>query len=282
MTGQKHKKLTLEEFLGRPPLDSKSVLLSAKILYWKLERNIFSSKTETKLLFETYRASPRPLGNALPYLNAAFLAGMSSSKTGVLVNNIHLAFGAYGTKHAIRAREVEEYLVGNVKLGCLEFLLPLVDPDHSVTSDPFEFDDIGNPGLVSSAKQVVESSTEYYLVGKPNMKSSAALQASGEAVYVDDIPSPENCLHGAFIHSTKPSAWVKDVKFESKSLPDGVTDIISFRDIPKRGQNIGCKTPFGDEPLFADDLTRYASQPVAFVVNPFYITTMEIRKSMQM
>lgn len=86
---------------------------------------------------------------------------------------------------------------------------------------------------------------------------------------MDDIPSPENCLHGAFIHSTKPFARVKDVKFESKALPDGVTDIILFRDIPKRGENIGCKTPFGDEPLFADDLTRYAGQPVAFVVNAF-------------
>ncbi|KAM7522792.1 hypothetical protein LguiA_012694 [Lonicera macranthoides] len=299
MTGQKHEKLTLEEFLGRPPLDSKSVLLSVKILCWKSERKSFPSETETKLVFETYRASPRPLGNALSYLNAAFLADISSSKTGVLVNNIHLAFGAYGTKHAERARKVEEYLVGKVltfgvlyeavklveaavvpehgtsdpayrsslAVGFLfEFLLPLLDPDYSVTSDPYKFDDIGNPGLVSSAKQVVESSTEYYPVGKPIMKSGATLQASGEAVYVDDIPSPENCLHGAFIHSTKPLAWVKDVKFESKSLPDGVTDIISFRDIPKRGENIGCRTPYGDEPLFADDLTSYAGQPVAFVV----------------
>lgn len=212
VTGQKHEKLTLEEFLGRPPLDSKSVLLSVKIPCWKPERKSFSSKTETKLLFETYRASPRPLGNALPYLNAAFLADISSSKTGVLVNNIHLAFGAFGTKHAIRARKVKEYLVGKVltfgvlyeavklvkaavvpehgtsdpayrsslAVGFLfEFLLPLVDPDYSVTSDPYEFDDIGNPGLVSSAKQVVESSTEYYPVGKPIMKSGAALQASG-------------------------------------------------------------------------------------------------------
>ncbi|PHU14053.1 Indole-3-acetaldehyde oxidase [Capsicum chinense] len=53
--------------------------------------------------------------------------------------------------------------------------------------------------LLSSAKQIVESSTEYYPVGE-------AMQAAGEAVYVDDIPSPPNCLHGAFIYSTKPLA----------------------------------------------------------------------------
>ncbi|KAI3886089.1 hypothetical protein MKX03_032498 [Papaver bracteatum] len=40
-------------------------------------------------MFETYRAAPPPLGNALAYLNAAFLA-----------------------EHAIRVRKVEEFLVG--------------------------------------------------------------------------------------------------------------------------------------------------------------------------
>lgn len=83
---------------------------------------------------------------------------------------------------------------------------------------------------------------------------------------MDDIPSPENCLYGAFIHSTMPLARVKDVKFESKTLPDGVTDVISFKDIPKGGANVGSKTIFGTEPLFADDITRCAGQRLAFVV----------------
>lgn len=61
-------------------------------------------------------------------------------------------------------------------------------------------------------------------------------------------------------------ARVKNVNFMSKSLPDGVTAVISYSDIPRGGENIGSKTMFGTEPLFADDLTRCTGQRLAFVV----------------
>ncbi|GKV49923.1 hypothetical protein SLEP1_g56645 [Rubroshorea leprosula] len=86
----------------------------------------------------------------------------------------------------------------------------------------------------------------------------------GEAVFVDDIPSPRNCLHGAFIYSRKPLARVNGIKFKPGSLPDGVTALISFKDIP--GENVGSMTIFGTEPLFADELTQCAGQRIAFVV----------------
>ncbi|KAI9196289.1 hypothetical protein LWI28_022642 [Acer negundo] len=122
------------------------------------------------------------------------------------------------------------------------------------------------PPLISSAKQVVELSREYYPVGEPITKAGAAIQASGEAVFVDDIPSPANCLYGAFIYSTKPLARIKGIEFNSKSLPSGVTALLSYKDIPECGENIGSKFMFGPEPLFADELTRCAGQLVAFVV----------------
>ncbi|KAK9279145.1 hypothetical protein L1049_012822 [Liquidambar formosana] len=312
ITGSRHEKLTLEEFLERPPIDPKSVLLSIKVPSWAP----INSETNTKLLFETYRAAPRPLGNALPYLNAAFLAEVSPCKTsdGIIINNCQLAFGAYGTKHATRARKVEEFLAGKMlSVGALyeviklvrasvvpedgtsspayrsslavsflfEFLSPLVDPSSEFSNGWLEgctgnllvdaaknydhSEHIKIPTLLSS-EQVVELSREYHPVGEPITKAGAAIQASGEAVYVDDIPSPVNCLHGAFICSTKPLAWVKGIKFKPNSLPDGVIAVISFKDIPKGGENIGSKTMFGTEPLFADDLTRCAGQRLAFVV----------------
>ncbi|PHU03454.1 hypothetical protein BC332_28705 [Capsicum chinense] len=70
----------------------------------------------------------------------------------------------------------------------------------------------------------------------------------GEAVYVDDIPSPPNCLHGAFIYSTKPLAGVKGIQLESNRLSDGVTAIITFTDIPSGGANVGAITTFGPSP----------------------------------
>lgn len=59
---------------------------------------------------------------------------------------------------------------------------------------------------------------------------------------------------------------MKGIKFKPEPLPDGVSALISFKDIPNSGENVGSKTVFGTEPLFADDLTQCAGQPIAFVV----------------
>ncbi|KAF8403439.1 hypothetical protein HHK36_011543 [Tetracentron sinense] len=317
-TGPKQLTLTFKEFLERPPCDSRTVLLNVKIPSWEPVQNV-SVETETKLLFKTYRAAPRPLGNALPYLNAAFMAQVSPCKTsdGVVLRNIQLAFGAYGTKHAIRAWKVEEFLAGklfsvgllseaikllretvapeegtsvpayrsSLAIGFLfDFFRPLVEASAEIPNGGLNgymsalstkasapknnYDHFGHieTPLLSSAKQVLVVSREYHPVGEPIIKAGAEIQASGEAVYVDDIPSPKDCLHGAFIYSTRPLARVKGIKFKSGSLPDGVTGVISIKDIPKGGENIGARAMFGSEPLFADDITRYAGQPLGFVV----------------
>ncbi|KAL0419431.1 UNVERIFIED_CONTAM: Abscisic-aldehyde oxidase [Sesamum radiatum] len=305
LTGHKHETITMEEFLSRPPLEPKDVLLS--VHFHEPTRIDGSVHTNSKLFFDTYRAAPRPLGNALPYLNAAFLADISCDRNGSLVNNIRLAFGAYGTKHATRARKVEEYLTGKIlSLRVLDEAIKLVK--GAVVSEEgtsyaayrsslavgflFEFlnsfsllccsseelsgsvlegtaksindkiSQTGRPPLLSSAKQVIQSSRDYYPVGEPMPKFGAAIQASGEAMYVDDIPSPPNCLHGAFICSTRPVARVKSISFKSNQP----TDVISVKDIPREGENIGCMAMFGSEPLFADDLTRFAGDLIGFVV----------------
>ncbi|KAB2080642.1 hypothetical protein ES319_A05G079700v1 [Gossypium barbadense] len=294
MIGQKLEKFTLEEFLGRPPLDSKAILLSIKIPSWESTKDI-SSETDTKLLFETYRAAPRPLGNALPYLNAAFLAEVSFSRnsTGATLNNCRLAFGAYAAKHPIRARTVEKFLIGKVlsvssslAVGFLyEFLSPLVRTPDEIPGDQFngynsallhvdynnelkencdELNGTKISTLLSSSKQIIQSSNEYHPVGQPVTKAGAAIQASGEAVFVDDIPAPSNCLYGAFIYSTEPLAWVKSISFKSGSSPVGVTAVISAKDIP--GKNLGCRSVFGDEPLYADELVQCAGDRIALVV----------------
>ncbi|PPD83730.1 hypothetical protein GOBAR_DD19338 [Gossypium barbadense] len=315
LTDQRHESIMLEEFLGRPPLDSKSVLLAIKIPCWRLGVDI-SSQGYTKLLFETYRAAPRPIGNALPYMNSAFLAEVSLSRAGIMLNHCRLTFGAYGTKHAIRARNVEEFLSAkflntsvlyeaikileitvvpedgtshpayqlSLAIGFLfDFLYPLLENPSEISSfwsdgdnkalpfsdfkgkqDSNQLDQTKFSTLLSSAKQVVQLSEEYNPVGEPIKKVGATLQASGEAVYVDDIPSPSNCLHGAFIYSTEPLAWVKDIEFKPGSSLDGVIKLISSKDIP--GENIGAQTMFGSEPLYADKLTECAGQRIALVV----------------
>uniref|UniRef100_A0A803MDN0 FAD-binding PCMH-type domain-containing protein n=1 Tax=Chenopodium quinoa TaxID=63459 RepID=A0A803MDN0_CHEQI len=304
----KRETINLEEFLVRPPLDSKSIIVSVKIPIWES-----SLKSNCKVLFDTYRAAPRPLGSALAYLNAAFLAEVSPNKSsdGFMVNKIHLAFGAYGTSHAVRVRKAEEFLAGRdinheALRKTMNLIRATVVPEdgishpsyrislaeafvfeflHSLVEAKIGFSSLGldqnigsqsttNCGvnqyskqpLLLPAKQVIVPSLEYHPVGKPIGKVGAALQASGEATYVDDIPSPKDCLYGAFVYSTKPLARVNCVRYESESFPDGVVAVVSYKDIPHGGKNVGAQTNHGNDLLFADDLTRYAGERIALVV----------------
>lgn len=94
----------------------------------------------------------------------------------------------------------------------------------------------------------------------------------GEAIYVDDIPSPQNCLHGAFICSTKPLARVKGVSLKNHPRLAQVPDLITAKDIPKEGENVGSLAMFGAEPLFADDLAKCCGDLIALVViNSIYL-----------
>jgi len=84
---------------------------------------------------------------------------------------------------------------------------------------------------------------------------------------VDDIPSPLNCLHGAYIYSSNPLARVRNIKLTPELQLDGVRDVISSKDIPNGGENIGSKTIFGIEPLFAEEKARCVGERLAFVVS---------------
>ncbi|XP_050904044.1 abscisic-aldehyde oxidase isoform X2 [Lathyrus oleraceus] len=318
MSGTQFEWLTLEEFLERPPLSLESVLLSIKILNLEIIRST-SSKQRNRFYFETYRASPRPLGNALPYLNAAFLVEVSPSEDsgGSMIDTCRLSFGANGNEHTIRAKNVEEFLTGkmlsfsilyeavnlltssivpkdeNSKTAyrsslaasfVFQFFNPLIEISAGATnfsngysSFPFVKDfelkenqkqvhHDNTPTLLSSGKQILEAGNEYHPIGKTITKSGASLQASGEAVFVDDIPSPPNCLHGAYIYSSKPLARVKNIKLSPKLQLDGVRDVISSKDIPIGGENIGSKTIFGTEPLFVEEIARCVGDRLAVVV----------------
>ena len=84
---------------------------------------------------------------------------------------------------------------------------------------------------------------------------------------MDDIPSPSNCLHGAYIYSAKPLARIKSIKLTPELKLDGVRDIISCKDIPNGGENIGSKSIFGIAPLFAEEKARCVGDRLAFVVS---------------
>ncbi|KAJ1288893.1 hypothetical protein BS78_02G123100 [Paspalum vaginatum] len=295
------RQVTLEEFLEQPPLDATTLLLSIFIPHW-----ISDYQAETSLLFETYRAAPRPLGNAVSYVNCAFLghASVDEQSDTLVLSDLRLAFGAYGTEHAIRAKKVEEFLTGksltaSVVLGAIhllrETIVPLEGTSHpeyrvsaavgflfsflspfskgipepgkalgSGSADSAGTDDAGN--LLLSSRQETIPNGEYKPVGEPIKKYGVELQTSGEAVYVDDIPAPKNCLYGEFIYSTQPLAYVKSIKFKSSLASEKIVAVVSAKDIPSGGQNIGSTFMFGDEPLFGDPIAEYAGQALGVVI----------------
>uniref|UniRef100_A0ACD5U9F2 Uncharacterized protein n=1 Tax=Avena sativa TaxID=4498 RepID=A0ACD5U9F2_AVESA len=332
--------VTLDEFLEMPPCDNETLLLSIFIPHCTPDSvssnartvNMAGDKTETSLLFETYRAAPRPLGNAVAYLNSAFFAQVSSDGTSgsLILEDLRLAFGAYGTRHAIRAREVEKCLVGkpvsaSLLLEACKILKKTIVPKEGTTHSAyrsslavaflFSFlypatkgnvkparavrlngdvasDTNGNPNcphsvnidvslketkcvksglysndhILESCKQIVEISKDYLPVGVPTKKVGAELQASGEAIYVDDIPSPEDCLYAAFIYSTKPLAHVNSIELDPSLDQLKAVAVITVKDIPKGGGNVGANTIFGPESLFGDPLTQCAGEPLGIVV----------------
>ncbi|RRT56467.1 hypothetical protein B296_00037093 [Ensete ventricosum] len=244
--------LSLESFLERPPCDDRTILVSIHIPSWSsamesssgIDGCIASEPTrEANILFRTYRAAPRPLGNAVAYLNSAFLAHVTLDKISgdLIILDLHLAFGAYGTEHAIRARKVEKFLVGKVMAVSVllealkllkETIIPKKGTPHSryrsslavaflfkffqplvkdlvvlekngpadssgvaaiaeyPNSDINECADIlshrvshseqlNNPNVILSSKQLVEFSNDYHPVGEPIKKAGVEIQASG-------------------------------------------------------------------------------------------------------
>uniref|UniRef100_A0A1D1XDN3 xanthine dehydrogenase n=1 Tax=Anthurium amnicola TaxID=1678845 RepID=A0A1D1XDN3_9ARAE len=100
-------------------------------------------------------------------------------------------------------------------------------------------------------------------VGHPTVHLSARLQVSGEAEYVDDMPTPLNTLHAALVLSTKPHARILSVDDSSAKCSPGFVGLFLYRDVP--GSNrIG--PVVRDEELFASEIVTCVGQVVGVVV----------------
>nr|XP_056708333.1 xanthine dehydrogenase/oxidase [Euleptes europaea] len=86
------------------------------------------------------------------------------------------------------------------------------------------------------------------MVGRPLVHLSAAKQASGEAVYCDDIPHYENELYLTLVTSTKAHAKIISVDTAEAQKVPGFVRFVSAKDVP--GSNVtGMKD---DEKVFAE------------------------------
>uniref|UniRef100_A0A2K5J9B5 Xanthine dehydrogenase/oxidase n=1 Tax=Colobus angolensis palliatus TaxID=336983 RepID=A0A2K5J9B5_COLAP len=118
------------------------------------------------------------------------------------------------------------------------------------------------PANVHLFQEVPKGQSEEDMVGRPLPHLAANMQASGEAVYCDDIPRYENELSLRLVTSTRAHAKIKSIDIsEAKKVP-GFVCFISADDIP--GSNITgiCN----DETVFAKDKVTCVGHIIGAVV----------------
>ncbi|KAH7661602.1 Indole-3-acetaldehyde oxidase protein, partial [Dioscorea alata] len=248
--------LSLEEFLESPACDSSTLLLSVHIPFCSPFVNSFSavngitkskSTKECNLLFETYRASPRPLGHALAYVNSAFIA--------------HISMDEVSGDHLWKiAKEVEKFLLGktvtvSVLLEAIKLLKQTIVPKDGTPHSAYRSSLA--VGFLFRFLQPIAQGLAVPLKNVPIV---------GEAVFVDDIPSPKDCLYGAFIYSTRPLAHVKGFEFKSTLASEKIITVVSSKDVPSGGKNTVVNPVLGEEPVLASNFTEYAGQPLGIVI----------------
>ena len=84
------------------------------------------------------------------------------------------------------------------------------------------------------------------------MHLSALQQATGEAVYVDDMPSYKDELYAAIVDSERPHAEIVNIDTSEAEKVEGFVDFIYAKDIPEQGSNITGAVVVSDEEVFAD------------------------------
>ncbi|XP_041418512.1 xanthine dehydrogenase/oxidase isoform X1 [Xenopus laevis] len=119
-----------------------------------------------------------------------------------------------------------------------------------------------HPCSVQLFQEVPKGQKEEDMVGRPMVHLSAAKQATGEAVYCDDMPHYENELYLALITSTKAHAKIISIDTEEAALTPGFVCFLFAKDVP--ASNV---TGFAhDETIFAEDVVTCVGHVIGGVV----------------
>ena len=99
-------------------------------------------------------------------------------------------------------------------------------------------------------------------VHKPLPHDAARLHVTGEARYVDDIPTPPDCLHLAFGLSRVAKGQIAAMDLDGTRSCAGVVAVLTGADLSPIPD---CSPSNHDEPLLSDGTVHYAGQPLFMV-----------------
>ena len=108
---------------------------------------------------------------------------------------------------------------------------------------------------ISHSEQTFDTSQQTQYVHQPLIHHNAYIHATGEAKYVDDLPSQQNTLHGALVLSSKPHACILSINTEETHKIPGFVKFYSYRDIPPTGLNKHGES-VKDEEIFASKVVH--------------------------
>ena len=92
---------------------------------------------------------------------------------------------------------------------------------------------------------------------------SATLHVTGQARYVDDIPTPRGTLHLAFGLSTIARGQIAAMDLDRVRAAEGVVAVLTAEDLPFEND---VSPSIHDEPLLSDGSIHYLGQPIFLVV----------------
>lgn len=100
-------------------------------------------------------------------------------------------------------------------------------------------------------------------VGKSHPHDAAPLHVNGQARYIDDIPTPANCLHLAFGLSTVAHGNITMIDLEAVRAAEGVVSVMTAGDL---FHDCDVSPAAHDEPLLATGTVHYVGQAIFLVV----------------
>ncbi|MEZ5676927.1 MAG: molybdopterin cofactor-binding domain-containing protein, partial [Thalassovita sp.] len=100
-------------------------------------------------------------------------------------------------------------------------------------------------------------------VTKPLPHDAARLHVTGQARYVDDIPTPAGTLHLAFGLSTIPAGRIATMDLTDVRQSPGVVAVLTAEDLPFAND---VSPSAHDEPLLSGGTVHYVGQPVFLVI----------------
>lgn len=110
---------------------------------------------------------------------------------------------------------------------------------------------------------VPESRDKNDALQRPIVHRSAFKQASGEAIYLDDIPIQEGELYCAFVLSTRAHANIKSIDPSEALNTEGVHAFFSAKDVKEHHNEFGAV--IHDEKVFYDDKVTSQGQIIGLI-----------------